>query len=229
KWTNETLLHHGCLGSAPLKPQSAFTLHTLAQYHETHRSCPRLSIEAEIRALCNLNKIPYQKPMADQFCIAYDTYLEILGRVQAQVDVALKHDSPNWRALNACPACDYRLNGELSLTYSKLICIDGNNSLRRVNLKLTRDVVAYIDTRTARMDYWITPQEVDVFKNEVRARRAKLGADEMEDDATQVYEPGDVADGASFTSICVECWRNAGPDERKKMWEMFVETGVFVA
>ncbi|KIJ30837.1 hypothetical protein M422DRAFT_234713 [Sphaerobolus stellatus SS14] len=252
RWTNQTLLRYGCLGTAPLSPHSAFSLRTLSQYHETHRVCPRLSIEAEIRALCNINKIPYQKSLADQFRIVYDAYLEILGRVQTQVNTVLGRDKPNWRALNVCPACDYRLEGEPSLKYSKLVSLDGNNSLRRVDLNITRGVLAYLDSRKARSDYWILPQDVDMFKNQVKAkakRKAKDlsdedmneeitqpsdvlpadNSDEEQDTLVETEEPGDVADGASFVSVCIQRWRNAGPDERKKMWQMFIETGIFIA
>ncbi|KIJ39953.1 hypothetical protein M422DRAFT_145220, partial [Sphaerobolus stellatus SS14] len=220
-WPNATLLRHGCLGSAPTKPTLAFTLRTLAQFHELHRVCPCLSAEAQIRALCNLNRIPYQKNITDQFRITYDAYLEILGRVQRRVDIALKRDTPNWRALNVCPACDYRLQDEPSLKYSKLICIDGNNSLRRVNLKFTREVETYIDTRKPRTDYWLFAEAVDMFKDEVKAKKAA--------ELVETIDPGDVADGASFVTVCIQRWRNAGPEERKRMWQIFVETGIFVA
>ena len=42
-------------------------------------------------------------------------------------------------------------------------------------------------------------------------------------------DPGDVTAGTTEVTICIEGWKNAGPDERKRMWQMFVETGVFVA
>lgn len=42
-------------------------------------------------------------------------------------------------------------------------------------------------------------------------------------------EPGDVSDGSPAVTVCIERWRNAGPDEQKKMWEMFVEAGIFLA
>jgi hypothetical protein len=30
-------------------------------------------------------------------------------------------------------------------------------------------------------------------------------------------------------AICIERWRNASPEERKKMWGVFDETGLFLA
>ncbi|KIJ39658.1 hypothetical protein M422DRAFT_257486 [Sphaerobolus stellatus SS14] len=58
--------------------------------------------------MCNINKTPNQKSLADQFRIAYDAYFEILGRVQTQVNTVLGRDKPNW------------LEGEPSLKYLKL-------------------------------------------------------------------------------------------------------------
>ena len=42
-------------------------------------------------------------------------------------------------------------------------------------------------------------------------------------------QPGDAASGSPEVTICIERWKNTGPDERKRMWHMFVEAGVFVA
>jgi Kyakuja-Dileera-Zisupton transposase len=44
-----------------------------------------------------------------------------------------------------------------------------------------------------------------------------------------IDSPGDVASGASAITVCIERWRNAGPDDRKRMWQMFAETGIFLA
>lgn len=30
-------------------------------------------------------------------------------------------------------------------------------------------------------------------------------------------------------AICIECWRNANPEERKHLWGVFDETGLFLA
>ncbi|KIJ45328.1 hypothetical protein M422DRAFT_166820, partial [Sphaerobolus stellatus SS14] len=225
-YTNMSLVRHGCIGTAPLRPTSAFTIRTLALYRQTHHACPRLSAEAQLRALCSMNQMPYNKKLAEQFRIAYDAYLEIIYRVRQRVNTALGRNTPNWRALNTCPACDYRLEGEPELEYSKLISIDGNNSLRRVNTKLTRNVEAYIDSRTARTDYWITPEQVDVFKDQ---NIEEWVENDVLEPGVDGDEPGDVTAGTPSVTVCVERWKNAGPEERKKMWQMFHETGVFVA
>jgi hypothetical protein len=45
------------IGTAPITPNAAFTLRTLELYRITHRVCPRLSMEAEVRILCQLNRV----------------------------------------------------------------------------------------------------------------------------------------------------------------------------
>jgi len=42
-------------------------------------------------------------------------------------------------------------------------------------------------------------------------------------------KPGDVTAGTPKVTICIEQWKNTGPDEHKCMWQMFVEMGVFIA
>lgn len=56
-WPNVTLLRHGFLGSSPLHPPLAISLRTLENYRQTHRVCPRLSIQAEVRKLCHLHNV----------------------------------------------------------------------------------------------------------------------------------------------------------------------------
>jgi hypothetical protein len=36
-------------------------------------------------------------------------YLEVIGTVGKLVKAALGQDSPDWRVLNACPACSYEV------------------------------------------------------------------------------------------------------------------------
>jgi len=54
-------------------------------------------------------KIPYRPKYRRLFSDAFDVYLEIIRVVDARVKAALGHDSPDWRVLNACPACSYEV------------------------------------------------------------------------------------------------------------------------
>lgn len=56
------------------------------------------------------------------------------------------------------------------LKFTKLLATDGNNSLRRTDEKVTHGTTPYIDTRTMSSDIWLNPEQVNLFKDEVRAR-----------------------------------------------------------
>ena len=102
--------------------------------------------------------------------MAYDIYLDIIHLVQKQLDHELGCDTPNWHALSSCLACQYQLEAEPQLPYSKLLSIDGNNSLHRVNLTLIHNRHPWIDTRQVWSDHWLTSSKVDRFKDEVKAK-----------------------------------------------------------
>jgi hypothetical protein len=108
-----------------------------------------------------------------QFSAAYDIYLEIIHSVDKQLKAALKHDTPDWRLLNSCPACCYKLQDEPALEFDWLISIDGNNSLKHWDSTIY-GTTAHTDSRKARSDYWIAPSVVDRFKAEVKAREVSF-------------------------------------------------------
>ena len=68
--------------------------------------------------------------------------------------------------LNACAPCLYKLEGEAPLKYSLLVNMDGNQSLKLVD-DLFRAGATLRDERTGRSDLWLTPSEVDQWKDEV--------------------------------------------------------------
>ncbi|KAG2114526.1 hypothetical protein DEU56DRAFT_933756 [Suillus clintonianus] len=198
------LIYHGYLGCSPLHPTVAISLRTLAAYRQSHRTCPRFSVQAQCKALCHLHDIPYQPYLNTQFSDAYDVYLEILHRVDSLIKAALKRDTQDWRLLNSCPCCCYKLDDEDNMTFEWLATIDGNNSLKRWSSSIygtsPRD-----DSRTRRSDYWL--------------HRCEHPTDDWED----VVQ----SDSAPFN--CVDRWRNAGPEARKRMFSVFDESGIFIA
>lgn len=160
-------------------------------------------------------QVPYKPYLSTQFSTAYDTYLEIQHRINKRIDVALHHDSPNWRLLNTCPSCFYKLEDEPALTFSCLLSMDGNNSLKWLGMAV-HNKAARLDNRSLESDLWITPQEVNHFKNEVPSRKATSTSDNWED-----------ADSEDPLN-CINRWQNAAPEARKKMFTLFDESGVFI-
>lgn len=101
--------------------------------------------------------------------MAFDVYLEILHRVDILVNEALGHQGPNWRMLNVCPPCTYELESEEPLKYKLQATMDGNSSLKLVAAKYRSGKIRQ-DERHSRKDMWITPAEVDVYKDEVKRK-----------------------------------------------------------
>jgi hypothetical protein len=165
-----------------------------------------------------------------------------LHRVDVRVSVALGRDAPNWRLRNTCPSCFYKLEDEPVLKFSFLCEMDGNNSLKRVDFS-SRGQVERLDNKCFRMDYWLTPVDVDIFKHEVKASSVCLiskmydnyshilQSDASNDNSCSTSEQPDVLNDINSNSAgfsCVERWRNAGPEQRKHMFAMFAESGIFI-
>ncbi|KAG1883668.1 hypothetical protein F4604DRAFT_1878921 [Suillus subluteus] len=215
-FTNITLLRYGCIGSSPVKPSVAITVQTLAVYRQTHRVCPRLSIHAEAKKLCHMHNVRYQQYLADQLRAAYDH----LGR-----------DTPDWRMLNSCPACQYILEQELPLLYSVICACDGNNSAKHVD-PAVRSGVECPDPHSGTSPIWLSESYVDQFADEVgnACQNSRTGASSTQTrdpDDPWIEEP-DSADSSEPASICVDQWRNAAPESRKKMFAIFKKSGIFI-
>ena len=195
EYPNESLARHGYIGTAPVRPSIAIGFRTLEAYRQLHNVCPRLSIQAQVQALCHLHavrindspvaswstnhdQVPFNRGLVDQFSIAFDVYLEILHQVDRRADEALGRNAPDWRALNACVPCLYKLEGEAPLQYSMLVTMDGNHSLKLVD-DMFRAGTTLRDDRCGRSPLWLTTEEVDRWKNEVRRSVRHRPADSL--------------------------------------------------
>ncbi|KAG1775918.1 hypothetical protein EV702DRAFT_1180151 [Suillus placidus] len=215
QYPNETLIHHGYLGCAPLYPTVAiFAAHSCCIPPDT-RVCPTFSFQAQFR------QIPYRPYLTTQLLGAFNVYLQILQRIDQRLCTALKRDTPNWRLLNACPACFYKLEDEPDLDFDWLVTMDGNNSLKRWD-SMIYGTNAQVDSRKVRSDFWIDPNTVDKFNSEVRAHAAmpNQGDNALVDNTAVETNP------APFS--CADWWKNAGPEMQKKMFSVFDESGIFI-
>ncbi|KAG1775791.1 hypothetical protein EV702DRAFT_1180201 [Suillus placidus] len=209
-YPNETLIHHGYLGCAPLYPTVTISLCTLAAYRQTHRVCPTFSFQVQCKTLCFLHDIPYRPYLTTQLSGAFDVYLQILQRIDQCLCTALKCNTPNWHLLNACPACFYKLEDEPDLDFDWL-----DSTIYGMNVR--------VDSRKVRSDFWIDLNTVDKFNSKVRAHAAmpNQGDDALVDNTAVETNP------APFS--CADQWKNAGPEMRKKMFSVFDESGIFIA
>ncbi|KAH9831718.1 uncharacterized protein C8Q71DRAFT_798813 [Rhodofomes roseus] len=234
RYANATLVSNGFLGSSPQKPTVAISLKVLDAYRQLHRACPRLSVQAYVKSLCYIHRVPLKKHLVKQFSDAYDIYLDIQYHIDKLVDSALGRDTPDWRMHNACAPCLYKLEHEPTLKYSLLATMDGNQSLKLVD-DAFRNGRVRADGREARTDIWLLPSEVDRFKDEA----GKVEAPDVANAEVRYDHDDDIAwlglsdredDGnlEASVDVCVERWRNAGPEARKKMFALFAKTGIFV-
>ncbi|PBK68454.1 hypothetical protein ARMSODRAFT_988697 [Armillaria solidipes] len=109
---------------APFHPSVIVTIPTMEVYHAAHLWCPQFNLQPFVKMLCDLHS---------QFSICYDLYVDLLNTVHGRVLNALGHDIPDWRALNACPCCTYKLEE------SEVIDNDGGTvpgeSIKRLDLQ----------------------------------------------------------------------------------------------
>ncbi|KAG1888073.1 hypothetical protein F4604DRAFT_1570206, partial [Suillus subluteus] len=143
----------------------------------------------------------------------FDVYNVVLRQVELQVSEALGHNSPNWRVLNTCPPCSFKLEGELPLLYQSMIVFNGNNSLSQMAPLGGHKVD---DTRTFDSDFFLSHDYVNLFADEVSSSQAPADQDVLQ---LQVSENPE--------KLCTENWKAAADEAKKKMWGIFEETGIF--
>ncbi|RDX50672.1 hypothetical protein OH76DRAFT_1455223 [Lentinus brumalis] len=229
----EDLVAAGYLGTTPVSPSLAISLKTLELFRCIRLFKPSFSTEAFTKLLCHQYYIPYRRYYRTLLADAFDIYLTILDLVEKRVMERLGRDVPDWRAQNSCPCCSYELEGEEPGAHWRMICIDGNNSLKRLATSQGRQTG---DMRTFESDYFLPRAFVDTFANEVKARQRQSKPDlpvESEDDDVDQgprTREGFPTDGASdeVSAPCASNWKAAAADEVKKMWGMFDETGIFL-
>ena len=66
----------------------------------------------------------------------------------------------------------YKVEGEPELKFSVMCEMDSNNSLKRTNT-FVHDTVERLDSRKAHGDYWLSPEEVDEWKDEVNSQKVR--------------------------------------------------------
>jgi len=93
--------------------------------------------------------------------------------VDKQVDAALGYNTRAARILQSCPCCFYKLEGEAELDFSCFVSIDGNNSLKRLGMSVLGKTDR-LDSRTISSDRWVSIEEVDKFKDEVKPQVTQL-------------------------------------------------------
>ncbi|KAF8580082.1 hypothetical protein K439DRAFT_1620080 [Ramaria rubella] len=226
-----TLARHGYLASSPDHPETAFSFHLLRYFKTLSTRCPHLSAQAFVKSICELHSVFYRPGLCNKFSDAYDIYIAICANVQGRVSHALGRDGPDWRLKNGCPACTYKLDGEPPLIISMQVTMDGNNTQNRMERthRETNEAGELISTtnierrdeREVHGDYYLSPEEVDKFANEVKRRLppANATADEICRLASLCLD-GRPVDGAEEVTPCIEKWTNLSEEAVKKIGEL---------
>ncbi|KIK24324.1 hypothetical protein PISMIDRAFT_10312 [Pisolithus microcarpus 441] len=184
----------------------AVTVQALDLYRTAHQRCPHFSIQAYVKSLCDMHG----------FSVMLDVYLQVLAFVSNLVRQALQRDEHNWQLKHACPACTYRLQDELAMQFRMLFAQDGNDSLKRV---ATRMLDGDIDDAATSL-----PTSEHTFHHEQYLSREFVDkfASNRQTGHSLVDEDGD-------GNLCAERWKNMKDSTTEKMWNVFDESGVFIA
>ncbi|TFK59070.1 hypothetical protein BDN72DRAFT_873096 [Pluteus cervinus] len=229
----------GFLGCTPDKPQLAFAFAVFELYRQLHRVCPRLSIQGFMKSLDHLHHVPVNPSLPEQFSAAYDCYLEMMRDVDLRVNDAMDYTTKSWLAEHVCPPCLYKTDAELPMKFSLLAAMDGNVSLKLFDSQL-RSGRPREDNRDLESGRWLDPDFVNQFKDEVAKGKKKTDASRPTVDTSTPSAPSTQGKGKNKAPIpgtdggetsintCVERWRNAGPEARKKMFAVFAISGIFL-
>jgi hypothetical protein len=166
-----------------------------------------------------------QPHLAEQFRCAYDCYLQIIFAVNERVESALNRSPLTWLKKGVCAPCTYKTKDEPQLMYSMMAAMDGNNSLKLVDAsihvgKAQADVWESVSPR------WLSTLDVDRFKDDVAINEM---AGMIQQDWLNAVMQSSESLPAADVPICIERWKNAGPDEKKKKFALFSVSGIFLA
>ncbi|KAJ7840355.1 hypothetical protein B0H13DRAFT_2366292 [Mycena leptocephala] len=228
QYVSSGCVHQGWVPVAAYFPTVVVTIRALEVFRVVSLHCPRLGVQAFVRALCDIHGVSPRPWLSSQFSVAFDIYLAICADVDGRVQVALGRNTPNWRLKNACPACLYKLEGEPALEIPILTTVDGNNSLSRYELREREEVFEdgstapgaskeRPDNRAVPGDYYLSREEVNKW--------AKEGLEDL----MKGFDPGPERGDEEEEDGCSDRWQNMKEDVTAHAWGMYDETGIFPA
>ncbi|KAJ6501407.1 hypothetical protein DFH09DRAFT_1335950 [Mycena vulgaris] len=226
--SNREAVRNGWMPVSPWAPTVIITIRALEVFRVAHLRCPRLGIQAFVRALCDIHGVAPCQWLGAQFSVAFDVYLAIRAVVDQRVQVVLGRDTPHWRLKNACPCCLYKVEGEPDLKIPLMATFDGNNSLSRFERR-EKEVddtgtsapgasKERIDNRVAPGDYYLSREEVNMW--------GKEGVDELMKSFSFTEEGGEEEEEEDG---CSERWQNMKEEVTSCAYGMYDETGFFPA
>ncbi|KAJ3765228.1 hypothetical protein FB446DRAFT_795258 [Lentinula raphanica] len=228
KFQSASLVRSGVIPTSPLVHTLGFTIRTIDLYHKLFVRCPRLGMQSFSKSICDIHRIPFKPHLSSQLSVAFDIYVAILNAVRERIRGQLGRQGRNWRMLNACPPCQYRLREDEDLDVRMIVTMDGNDSLRRVERK--EDVLQEeeaggeaisqvsrerIDRCVGGVDYFASREETQAW-------------DESNWPAVRSEQPDNTSDYSWVESRCEDRWENMNDSKTSRSMNKFHEHGWFV-
>ncbi|KAI0040590.1 hypothetical protein FA95DRAFT_1502613 [Auriscalpium vulgare] len=222
---NVSLVLDGLMGGSPFLPETAFSLPLLEFYHQLRRR-HQVGIQGFMKVICSTLSISYYPALQEKFSQAFDAYFDVLERLQKLSDQALGRDAEGWRLRNACPCCSFQQAGEPVLVPARLHAMDGCSSHKRLN------GVGYTDERVFESSYFQTPQQVDVFKDEVKPRKRRAREEDVqdveEDEQLNTNPTEGLPTDVGGPTKCTDRWVTENASSTGKTAVVFEQTGIFI-
>ncbi|KAJ7226560.1 hypothetical protein C8J57DRAFT_1535043 [Mycena rebaudengoi] len=204
-------------------------LGTLEIFRITHLHCPQLAIQPFVKALCDIDSVPFCPCLSNQFSITFDLYLATRAIVDQCVKAVLGRDTCDWRLKNTCPLCLYKLEDEPPLPLPFLCTMDGNNSLKRFHRREC-DIVRDEGSATA----WVVPGKSKEWNDNCKAPGdyylMREEVNKWVEDGIGELMQGFIPDPAWVEEEdgCTDRWQNM-EEVTGKAWGLYEETGVFLS
>ncbi|KAJ3890688.1 hypothetical protein GG344DRAFT_48941, partial [Lentinula edodes] len=219
----------GIIPVAPLCHTFGFTIRTVDLYHKLFVRCARLGMQSFCKSICDIHGVAYKPYLSTQLSAAFDLYVAILNAVRNRTREVLGRQGRDWRMLNACPPCQYRLQEDDKLDVRMIVTMDGNDSLRRVERKedtlqdVEKDGEALPQTSSERLDHRVGGEDYFASRSETIAwdEANWPHTDELpaaDSPATHVWEEG----------RCEDRWENMKDTNTVRSAAKFFEHGWFV-
>ncbi|KAJ3924130.1 MAG: hypothetical protein NXY57DRAFT_970657 [Lentinula lateritia] len=229
RYQSASLVRSGIIPVAPLIHTFGFTIRTVDLYHKLFVRCARLGMQSFCKSICDIHGVAYKPYLSTQLSAAFDLYIAILNTVRNRTREFLGRQGRDWRMLNTCPPCQYRLQEDDKLDVRMIVTMDGNDSLRRVEQK--EDTLQSVEengetlpqTSRERMDHRVGGGDYFASRSETNAWAEANwpNADDLpvtDSPAVHVWEEG----------RCEDRWENMKDTNTVRSSAKFFEHGWFV-
>ncbi|KAJ3892332.1 hypothetical protein GG344DRAFT_45574 [Lentinula edodes] len=232
-WQSSSLVRAGIIPTSPLRHTAGVTVRTISLYHKLFVRCPRLGIQPFAKALCDIQGKASKPYLSTQLYEALDVYVAILNGVWTRTREALSRQGREWRMLNACPCCQFRLKEDSNLRVRMIVSMDGNDSLKRVERKedvlqeqeqgensqgLPPVLKERIDGRVGGAAYFASRRETNAWDEKNWGEIAELSPEESQPPVGSLWVEG----------RCEERWQNMKETSISRLSAKFFENGWFV-